>query len=217
MGSGDAGIVVAGGVVDDDLAARRLNPMDVGDPRPVGSGVLTVLRLQLSVGQDVLPVARDAAVARQIADERGRGRELRGGERGLRREARVLDAHREVVALHAVQPALVAAVEVTVVQRRDVPRPVALQHQLRNLGPALVDHVVRAHLRYGIHEPAPAARVVAFAGVDDHGVDQAGRIRGALIEIGRGSPRRGPVVGRARGVGRLPLSPTMSTWCRRSA
>ena len=56
---------------------------------------------------------------------------------------------------------------------------------------------MRAHLRNGIHEPAPAARVVALACMDDDHVDRAGRVARALVEIGRRAPHRGGVVGRS--------------------
>src|SRR5206468_7352912 len=45
----------------------------------------------------------------------------------------MLDPHGEIVALHAVEPAVVSTVECTVVRRRDVPCPVALMHELRDL------------------------------------------------------------------------------------
>ena len=154
------------------------------------------------MGDDVLPVARDPAVARDVAHQR-RGRlDLGRGERVLRREPRVLDPDGEVVALHAVQPAVVPPVQGAVVQRRDVPGPIPFEHELRSLAAVLVDDVVRARLGGGIHEPAPAARVIALAGVDDHDVHRARRVGRPLVEVGRRPPNGGCIVGRAAGIWR---------------
>src|SRR5256886_116895 len=109
----------------------------------------------------------------------------------------MLDPHREVVALHPVEPAVVAPVQRAVVQRRDVPRAVPLEHELGDGAAVLVHHVMGAGLRDGILEPAPATRVVALAGVDDHQVDRPGRIGGPLVEVGRRSPHRRCVVRRS--------------------
>ena len=120
----------------------------------------------------------------------------------------MLDPHREIVALHVVPPAVVAPVQRAVVQRRDVPRPVALAHELGDLGAVLVHDVMRARLRDGIHEPAPAARVVALAGMDDHHVERSCRVGRPLVEIGRRTPYRlrvvqgGGIGGRAGGLRR---------------
>ena len=161
------------------------------------SGIGAIRRLQLPVPHDVLPVARDVAVAGDVTHQRGRCVELRVGEGILRREAGVLDPDREVVALHPVEPAVVAAVQRAVVQRGDVPRAVALRHELGDFASLFAHRVMRADLRDRIYEPAPAARVIAFAGVDDHQVDHAGRIGRPLVEVGRRSPYRGRVIRRS--------------------
>src|SRR5439155_1467454 len=138
---------------------------------------------------------------RHVAYERCRRGELRRREGGLRGEAGVLDPHREMVTLYAVQPAVVAPVQRAVVLRCDVPRPVALAHELRDLGAILVHDVMHARLRDGIHEPAPAARVVALARMDDHDVERSGRVARPLVEIGRRAPYRRRVV-RGAGISR---------------
>src|SRR5205814_569368 len=67
-------------VVHHDFSAQRLHPMEIRDPRPVRPRVGAVRGLELPVPHDVLPVARDPAVAGHVARQR-RGRlELRGGE-----------------------------------------------------------------------------------------------------------------------------------------
>src|SRR5437899_2648076 len=79
----EGGIVEGGRVVHHRFSAQRLHTMDVGDPRPVRPRVGAGRGLQLPVTHDVLPVARDAAVARHVARERGGRLELGGGERAL--------------------------------------------------------------------------------------------------------------------------------------
>src|SRR6266545_2122929 len=114
----------------------------------------------------------------------------------------MLDPDGEVVALHAVPPAFMAAIQRAVVQRRDVPGAILLAHELRDLAAVFVHDVMRAHLRDGIVEPAPAARVVALASVDDHHVRHAGRVGGPLVEVGRRPPDAGWKIGRTGGVRR---------------
>src|SRR5207249_4215878 len=72
-----------------------------------------------------------------------------------------------------------------------LPGAVLLAHELRDLAAVFVHHVMRAHLRGRIVEPAPTARVVALAGVDDDHVRHAGRVRSALVEVGRRPPDGG--------------------------
>ncbi len=124
----------------------------------------------------------------------------------------MLDPDGEVVALHSVPPALMPAIQRAVVQRRDVPGAILLAHELRDLAAVFVHDVMRAHLRGGIVEPAPAARVVALAGVDDDHVRHAGRVRGALVEVRRGPPDRRGEIGRTGRVWRW----TRGGWLRRS-
>ena len=88
-------------------------------------------------------------------------------------------------------------VQGAVVQRRDVPRAVALEYELGDFASFFAHHVVGAGLRHGIHEPAPAAGVVALTGVDDHHVNRARRIGRPLVKIGGWPPHRGRVVGRS--------------------
>src|SRR6267378_4849791 len=106
LGASERRIVELRRVVHDQLAAQRLHAVDVGDPRPMRSRIRAVRGLQLPVANDVLPVTRDRAVARDVAYQRGGVLELRLRERILRRKAGVLDPNCEVVALHAVPPAL---------------------------------------------------------------------------------------------------------------
>src|SRR5438046_6337051 len=86
-----------------------------------------------------------------------------------------------------------------------------LAHELRDLAAVLVHDVMGAHLRRRIVEPAPAARVVALAGVDDDHVRHTGRVRGALIEVGRRPPDGGWKVGRT---GRVWRRARRGCWCR---
>src|SRR5207302_8655594 len=109
---------------------QRLHTMEVRDPRPVWPRVRTVSGLQLPVTHDVLPVARDSAIARYIARKRRRRLELRGGDGVLSGVPRVLDPLLEMVALNSAEPSVVPAIDGTVLRRRAVPRPLRPPHQV---------------------------------------------------------------------------------------
>ncbi|EAU65119.1 hypothetical protein STIAU_6771 [Stigmatella aurantiaca DW4/3-1] len=188
-GDGGRGLTAAAAV-----AALGLDLADVARPRPVGTRIRAVVRLEPAVRHDVVAVPGDPLPLRDVARELGRGGDLPGGEARLAGEAAVLDAHREVVHRGAVQAAVRVAVEAAAVGGRHVPGAVRLGHELGNLAAAFVHHVVGGGARGRVRQPAPAARVGALTRVDDDHRDV--RARGARVVVGRRPPDGGPVVRR---------------------
>lgn len=78
-----------------------------------------------------------------------------------------------------------------------MPRRVGVPHHLRDLAVRGTDHVVGAHLRGRVLEPADRARVRALGDVDDDRADRLGA-PGVVVAGGGRNPERGRVV-RARG------------------
>ncbi|EAU63108.1 hypothetical protein STIAU_6827 [Stigmatella aurantiaca DW4/3-1] len=192
-------VVVRVVAVDDQPAGGRAAPATVGvdlvevvRPRPVGTRVRAVVRLEPAVRHDVVAVPGNPLPLRDVAGQLGRGVDLPRREARLTGEAAVLDAHREVVRRRAADPALHASIEGAVVGGPHVPAAIRLADQLRDLAAALVHHVVRRDPRCRVHQPAPAPRVGALAGVDDDHRDFG--TRGPGVVVRRGAPDGGRVV-----------------------
>src|SRR5687767_12524129 len=102
------GVVRAVVAIDDErTTAMLLDPAEIVRPRPARAGVGAVVGLKLPMCHDVKLVARNPAIARDVADQSRRRVDLSSRPRRLRGEAGVLDADGEMVALLPVARAIV--------------------------------------------------------------------------------------------------------------